>query len=88
MALLITGNTLSIPAFIGMILLVGIVVDNAIVLIDSINRFKRGDDNRCDSKIGPVKAETNFDDNSHYNFRHAPHGAYRQRGSEIQIPWL
>ncbi len=32
--LLITGHTLSVPAFLGMIILVGIVVNNAIVLID------------------------------------------------------
>ena len=32
--LLITGHTLSVPAFLGMIILVGVVVNNAIVLID------------------------------------------------------
>ncbi len=32
--LLITGYTLSVPAFLGMIILVGVVVNNAIVLID------------------------------------------------------
>ncbi len=32
--LLLTGHTLSVPAFLGMIILVGIVVNNAIVLID------------------------------------------------------
>ncbi len=34
LGLLITGNTLSVPAFLGMIILVGVVVNNAIVLID------------------------------------------------------
>jgi hydrophobic/amphiphilic exporter-1 (mainly G- bacteria), HAE1 family len=34
MGLLITGHTLSVPAFLGMIILVGVVVNNAIVLID------------------------------------------------------
>lgn len=34
LGLLISGNTLSVPAFLGMIILVGIVVNNAIVLVD------------------------------------------------------
>jgi hydrophobe/amphiphile efflux-1 (HAE1) family protein len=34
LGLLVTGNTLSVPAFLGMIILVGVVVNNAIVLID------------------------------------------------------
>ena len=36
-ALLITGKTLNIISFVGMIMLVGIVVNNAIVLVDYIN---------------------------------------------------
>jgi len=35
--LLLTGHTLSVPAFLGMIILVGVVVNNAIVLIDYTN---------------------------------------------------
>lgn len=34
LGLLVTGHTLSVPAFLGMIILVGVVVNNAIVLID------------------------------------------------------
>lgn len=37
----LTGTPLSITAFIGMILLAGIVVNNAIVLIDQVNRLRR-----------------------------------------------
>jgi HAE1 family hydrophobic/amphiphilic exporter-1 len=37
LALLLTGTPLSMTAYIGMILLVGIVVNNAIVLVDYIN---------------------------------------------------
>ena len=37
-----TGTPLSVMAFIGMIMLAGIVVNNAIVLIDQINRLHRG----------------------------------------------
>lgn len=37
LALWATGKTLSVPSFIGMIMLAGIVVNNAIVLVDYIN---------------------------------------------------
>jgi len=40
-ALLITGRSFSVVAFIGMIMLVGIVVKNAIVLVDYINILRR-----------------------------------------------
>ena len=39
-ALLITNTALGVPALIGMLLLVGIVVTNAIVLIDLINQYR------------------------------------------------
>ena len=39
-ALWITGSTISVVVFIGLILLAGIVVNNAIVLIDLINQFR------------------------------------------------
>ncbi|MEJ2722711.1 MAG: efflux RND transporter permease subunit, partial [bacterium] len=40
--LLLTGQTLSVVVFIGVIMLSGIVVNNAIVLIDYINQLRRG----------------------------------------------
>jgi multidrug efflux pump subunit AcrB len=40
-ALFVTGNTLSVVSFIGIIMMVGIVVSNAIILIDYINRLRR-----------------------------------------------
>ncbi|UCH85667.1 MAG: efflux RND transporter permease subunit [Candidatus Latescibacterota bacterium] len=40
--LLLTGQTLSVVVFIGVIMLAGIVVNNAIVLIDYINQLRRG----------------------------------------------
>ena len=40
-ALFVTGNTISVVVFLGMILLAGIVVNNAIVLIDRINQLRR-----------------------------------------------
>jgi HAE1 family hydrophobic/amphiphilic exporter-1 len=39
--LLITDTALGVPALIGMLLLVGIVVTNAIVLIDLINQYRK-----------------------------------------------
>lgn len=39
--LLATGTPLGVPALIGMLMLIGIVVTNAIVLIDLINQYRR-----------------------------------------------
>ncbi len=39
-ALFVTGRTLSVPAMIGVIMLAGIVVNNAIVLVDYINTLR------------------------------------------------
>ena len=41
LALMVTGSSLSVVVFIGLIMLAGIVVNNAIVLIDYINRLRR-----------------------------------------------
>ncbi|MBD3179238.1 MAG: MMPL family transporter, partial [Candidatus Latescibacteria bacterium] len=40
LALFITGSTISVVVFIGLILLAGIVVNNAIVLIDLVNKLR------------------------------------------------
>lgn len=39
--LLLTGRTLSVTAFIGLIMLVGIVVSNAIILVDYLNKLRQ-----------------------------------------------
>ncbi|MDQ4034024.1 MAG: efflux RND transporter permease subunit, partial [Actinomycetota bacterium] len=39
--LLLTDTPLDVPALIGMLMLVGIVVTNAIVLIDRVNQYRR-----------------------------------------------
>jgi len=41
LALYVTGTTINVVAFIGIIMLAGIVVNNAIVLIDLINQLRR-----------------------------------------------
>src|SRR5690606_22052631 len=40
LALVLSGNSVSVVVFIGLILLVGIVVKNAIVLIDKVNQLR------------------------------------------------
>jgi HAE1 family hydrophobic/amphiphilic exporter-1 len=41
LALALTGNTISVVAIIGAVMLAGIVVNNAIVLIDAVNQRRR-----------------------------------------------
>lgn len=55
--LAITNNPLSVPAFIGVIMLAGIVVNNAIVLVDYINTLReRGlDRDEAIIKAGPTR---------------------------------
>ncbi len=55
--LVLTGRTLSVPAFLGIIMLSGIVVNNAIVLVDYINTLRsRGTErNEAILKAGPVR---------------------------------
>jgi HAE1 family hydrophobic/amphiphilic exporter-1 len=40
LGLLFTGNTISVVVFIGLILMVGLVVKNAIILIDKVNQLR------------------------------------------------
>jgi len=42
LGLLVTGNTLSVMSFIGIVMLLGIVVNNGIVYIDCVNALRRG----------------------------------------------
>jgi HAE1 family hydrophobic/amphiphilic exporter-1 len=50
-ALWITGNSISVVALIGMVMLVGIVVNNAIVLVDFINVLRRDEGMPLDDAI-------------------------------------
>ncbi len=61
LALFLTGNTISVVVFIGLILLAGIVVKNAIVLIDRINQLRAAGLAKreailagCDARLRPV----------------------------------
>ena len=55
--LVLTGRSLSVPAFLGIIMLSGIVVNNAIVLVDYINTLRSGGAERNEAilKAGPVR---------------------------------
>ncbi|WP_018084625.1 efflux RND transporter permease subunit [Desulfurispora thermophila] len=55
--LLLTGYHLSVVALIGLIMLVGIVVNNAIVLVDYINKLRRQgmERNQAIMQAGPVR---------------------------------
>ncbi|MDR5658685.1 efflux RND transporter permease subunit [Serpentinicella sp. ANB-PHB4] len=57
LGLLVTGRTLNVPALIGVIILAGIVVNNAIVLVDYINTLRKEGKERTDAIIsaGPVR---------------------------------
>jgi len=57
LGLLVTGHHISVPALIGAIMLMGIVVNNAIVLIDYVNTLrKRGmERNEAITAAGPVR---------------------------------
>ncbi len=41
LALIVTGNNLSIPAMIGIIVLAGILVNDSIIMVDLINQYRR-----------------------------------------------
>lgn len=53
--LVVTGRTLNVSTYIGIIMLVGIVVNNAIVLVDYINILRKRGKNRTDAilEAGP-----------------------------------
>jgi hydrophobic/amphiphilic exporter-1 (mainly G- bacteria), HAE1 family len=74
--LFITGRPLSVPALIGMIMLAGIVVNNAIVLVDYINQLRdRGTErNEAVKEAVAVRFQTDINDRSHDNFGINPFG--------------
>lgn len=55
--LFITGKNISVPAFLGAILLIGIVVSNAIVLVDYINKRRERGEGREEAieNAGPIR---------------------------------
>jgi HAE1 family hydrophobic/amphiphilic exporter-1 len=49
LALIITGTSVNFMAIIGMVVLIGIIVNNGIVLVDHVNNYRRGGDNIYDA---------------------------------------
>ena len=79
--LLVTGTPLGVPALIGVLMLVGIVVTNAIVLIDLINQYRAQGMARagggCRGRPAPAAADP--DDGDRDDLRAAPDGARAHR---------
>lgn len=88
LSLFITGKNLSIPAFIGIIILVGLVVDNAIVLIDTVNRFREEGltKEKAIVKAGPLRLRPILMTTLTTLLGMLPMALSRQQGSEIQVP--
>ncbi len=88
LSLLLTGKNLSIPAFIGIIILVGLVVDNAIVLIDSVNRYREEGLTKEEAivKAGPLRLRPILMTTLTTILGMLPMAVSKQEGSEIQIP--
>ena len=55
-ALFLTGTTISVVVFIGLIMLAGIVVNNAIVLIDMINQLRAGGMEKLEAIIAAAQS--------------------------------
>jgi hydrophobic/amphiphilic exporter-1 (mainly G- bacteria), HAE1 family len=77
---LLTGTPLSILSFLGILITVGIVVNNSIVMIDLVNQLRtRGQDRRTGAAqrlSGPHAARAH--DVPDHPHRHAPHGLLRR----------
>ncbi len=75
--LLVLNISLSIVVFLGMIMLAGIVVNNAIVLVDYINTLRAAghgaDRGHRQGRVGPAAADP--DDHRHHGSRSSSHGA-------------
>ena len=86
--LLATGTALGLPALIGMLMLVGIVVTNAIVLIDLINQYRAGghERRRRGDRGRPAPAAADPDDRGGDDLRAAPDGAGHHRPGRLHRP--
>jgi len=87
-SLLVAGKLLSIPAFIGLIILVGIVVDNAIVLIDTVNRLREEGLSTEEALVraGPLRLRPILMTTLTTILGMLPMALSRKEGSEIQAP--
>lgn len=88
LGLVLTNTTLSVPAFIGLIMLSGIVVNNAIVLIDYILTLRSEGEERNDAilKAGPVRLRPVLMTALTTIFGLIPLAVASGEGSEIEAP--
>ncbi|AGB41514.1 cation/multidrug efflux pump [Halobacteroides halobius DSM 5150] len=87
LGLVLTGNPLSVPGIIGMIMLAGIVVNNAIVMIDYINtRRKTESREEAILKAGPIRLRPIMMTTLTTVLGLVPIGLGIGEGSEVQQP--
>ncbi|MBP7125721.1 efflux RND transporter permease subunit [Myxococcota bacterium] len=88
LGLLITGKTLNIATFIGLILLMGLVVKNAILLVDYANQRKEAGDSTREAllKAGPIRLRPILMTTAAMIFGMLPVAAGLSEGSEIRSP--
>ena len=88
LALLITGQNLSLPSFMGIIILSGIVVNNAIVLIDYINQLRAQGIEKCQAIIkgGTTRLRPILITSLTTVFGMLPMAIATQEGSEMMRP--
>ena len=89
LALVITGTSLGMPSLIGLLMLIGIVVTNAIVLLDLVEQFRRqGMDaahGRHRRRAAPAAADPH--DGRGHDPRPDPDGArHRRKGGFLSTP--
>ena len=85
--LLITDTPLGVPALVGLLMLIGIVVTNAIVLIDLINQYRRrGEDLRTAiSRWGSTAIAADHHDRVRDDLRTDSHGAWAYRRWRVHL---
>lgn len=88
LGLVLTKTPLSVPAYIGLIMLAGIVVNNAIVLIDYILTLRKDGESRNDAilKAGPVRLRPVLMTALTSIFGLIPLAIAKGEGSEIEAP--
>ncbi|MCL6612083.1 MAG: efflux RND transporter permease subunit [Peptococcaceae bacterium] len=88
LSLVLTGRAFSVPAFIGLIMMCGIVVNNAIVLIDYIKQLKSGGLARDEAivRAGPVRLRPILMTAFTTMFAMLPLALGMGEGTELQAP--
>lgn len=88
LGLVLTKTALGVPAYIGLIMLAGIVVNNAIVLIDYILILRKDGENRNDAilKAGPVRLRPVLMTAMTSIFGLIPLAISKGEGSEMEAP--